>query len=120
MKDLFGQVIYDELKDKRILEVRLKSGFPLLYYTDAGRVKSGLIVTDEMMEEFLSRATEGSIYTVGDKMKEGYISYRGVRIGLAGEYVSDGYSPTVIKKITSAVVRIPRQVIDCSLPHFDI
>ena len=115
MKELLGQVIFNELADKTLFEVRLKVGRPLIYYTPNGRRESRIVVSEKMMNDFLSVASEGSFYTIADKMKEGYISYKGMRIGIAGEYLSDGYSPTIIKKVTSAVVRVPRQILDCSL-----
>ena len=81
-------------------EIRLRRGQPVIIgydgaYRYLGRygISSGVsdrIIADEITP-VLNNATGGCIYNYTEQMKSGFITVEhGVRIGIAGEYVTDG------------------------------
>lgn len=63
----------------------------------------------------INAATGGCIYSYTEQMKSGFITVEhGIRIGLAGEYVTQSGSVQTIKNITSLNIRIPHDVDGCS------
>ena len=83
-----------------ISEIRLRRGQPILVeykgeykylnscgVTDGG---SGLIYIEEI-NPIIVAATGGSIYSYNEQIKNGFITVEhGIRIGIAGEYVTSG------------------------------
>ena len=94
-----------------MLELRLRRNKPLSYVTTKGRIDSALIVTDELFEESLERATDRSLYAITEKLVNGFLPLRGgLRVGIAGEGVADAERIKNVKNITSLVYRIPHQI----------
>jgi len=63
----------------------------------------------------LSEATGGCVYNYAEQMKSGFITVEhGVRIGIAGEYVTENGEVKTVKNLTSLNVRIPHDVKGCS------
>ena len=56
----------------------------------------------------LEKASGASVHTVGRSMKDGYLSCRGVRIGVCGRIASDQASCT-FQSFSSLAIRIPRE-----------
>lgn len=65
------------------------------------------VATASELEELIDRACGGSPYAHADTLKQGYISYRGMRIGICGHAALDGDRLTGIYDISTAVLRIP-------------
>lgn len=112
------------LNENYISEIRIRRGQPVIieykgeykYINSLGITDSdrGLITVDTI-EPIISSATEGSLYAYVEQMKSGFITVQnGVRIGIAGEYVTCGDSVQSIKNITSLNIRIPHNVIGCA------
>ena len=107
-----------------LTEIRLRYGQPIiveyggkyLYLTLNGVSESSrnaLVCAD--LESILSRAVSGCIYNYTEQMKSGFITVKhGIRIGIAGEYVTQNGQVQAIKNITSLNVRIPHNVIGSS------
>lgn len=107
-----------------LYEIRLRRGQPVIIgYGGAYRYlgKYGLssgasdrIIAAEIAP-VLNAATDGCIYNYTEQMKNGFITVEhGVRIGIAGEYVTDGGAVTTIKTVTSLNIRIPHAVDGCA------
>ncbi len=105
-------------------EIRLRRGQPVIIgydgaYRYLGRygISSGVsdrIIADEITP-VLNNATGGCIYNYTEQMKSGFITVEhGVRIGIAGEYVTDGGAVNTIKNVTSLNIRIPHEVAGCA------
>lgn len=112
------------LNENYISEIRIRRGQPVIieykgeykYINSLGITDSdrGLITVDAI-EPIISSATEGSLYAYVEQMKSGFITVQnGVRIGIAGEYVTCGDCVQSIKNITSLNIRIPHNVIGCA------
>ncbi len=106
-----------------ISEIRLRRGQPVIIgyngayrYLGAGGISSGANdrVIAEDVSQVLNSATGGCIYGYLEQMKSGFITVgHGVRIGIAGEYVTENGAVNAIKNVTSLNVRIPHDVRGC-------
>lgn len=105
-------------------EIRIRKGQPVIveykgeykYLNPFGISeceRGGLTVDD--ISPIINSATCGCIYNYTEQMKSGFITVsRGIRIGIAGEYVTNGYQVVAIKNITSINIRIPHFVAGCA------
>lgn len=107
-----------------ISEIRLRRGQPVIieykgeykYINSYGITDNnrGLITAGDI-EPIIQAATGGCIYNYVEQMKNGFITVEhGVRIGIAGEYVTQSGQVQTIKNLTSLNVRIPHNIQDCS------
>ena len=105
-------------------EIRLRRGQPVIIeyrgeykYINAFGVannSSNLIAVEEV-EPIILAATNGCIYNFTEQMKCGFITVgHGVRIGIAGEYVTQNGEVNTIKNITSLNIRIPHNIVNCA------
>lgn len=104
-------------------EIRIRKGQPVIvgykgeykYLNPFGISESnrgGLAVVDIL--PIINSATCGCIYNYAEQMKSGFITVgHGIRIGIAGEYVTGGNEVIAIKNITSLNIRIPHFVVGC-------
>lgn len=104
-------------------EIRLRRGQPVIIeyegayrYLGVSGLPSGTsdrIIADDVTP-VLNAATRGSLYGYTEQMKNGFITVgHGVRIGIAGEYVTEKGAVNAIKNVTSLNVRIPHDVHGC-------
>ncbi|MDE7162990.1 MAG: hypothetical protein K2O44_02810 [Clostridia bacterium] len=103
-----------------VTEIRLRAGQPVIiqykgeykYINDYGVTDStsGAIVC-ENAESVLYAAMEKSVYAYTEQLKNGFVTVDGgVRIGIAGEYVTQDTSVVTVKNVTSLNIRIPHDV----------
>lgn len=107
-----------------VTEVRIRQGQPVIiayrdayYYLDRFGLSSkrdGAIIGGDIAQ-IISAATNGSIYSYAEQMRSGFITCsHGVRIGLAGEYVTQGGAISSIANITSINIRVPHEIEGCA------
>ncbi len=106
-----------------VTEIRLRAGKPVVVeyrgkYRFLGRsgISSGKDdrIRAEDIPQTLARATDGCIYAYNEQLKNGFITVgHGVRIGVAGEYVTEGGHVTTIKNVTSLNIRVPHEIVGC-------
>lgn len=107
-----------------VTEIRIRRGHPVIigyhdeyYYLDRIGLSSkrdGAIIGGEIAP-IINAATGGSIYSYTEQMRSGFITCgHGVRIGLAGEYITQNGSIKTIANLTSINIRIPHEVVGCS------
>ncbi len=98
-----------------VLEVRVRRGLPLTFLTEKRRSISSRAIREEEFDECLMLATEHSLYAMTERLVSGYLPLRGgVRVGVAGEGVSEGRSIKNVKNVTSLVYRVPHQIFGAS------
>ncbi len=107
-----------------ISEIRLRRGQPVsVEYKGEFKYLTAIGVSDESknaivfgeIAPIINRATGGCIYDYAEQMKSGFITVKhGIRIGIAGEYVTQGSEVKTIRNITSLNIRIPHNVQGCS------
>lgn len=77
-------------------------------------------VDSKMLENFIARISENSLYAFNDNIINGYITLpKGIRVGLCGNVVSDGDKIITIKDFQAVNIRIPHFIKNCSLPAYD-
>ena len=107
-----------------ISEIRLRRGQPVIIeykgeykYINSSGIANGEqgIITVGEIEPILNSATDGCIYNYVEQMKSGFITVEhGVRIGVAGEYVTQNGQVQSIRNLTSLNIRIPHEVVGCA------
>ena len=105
-------------------EIRLRRGQPVIVeYRGEYKYINTFGITDKVnntitvkeIEPIILSATNGCIYNYTEQMKSGFITVgHGVRIGIAGEYVTQKGEVNTIKDITSLNIRIPHNVSGCA------
>ena len=107
-----------------LTEIRLRRGQPVIieykgeykYINSFGiAYNSSNLITVKEIEPIILSATNGCIYNFTEQMKSGFITVgHGIRIGIAGEYVTTNGEVNAIKNITSLNVRIPHNIVNCA------
>ncbi len=118
------RVAVSHLNYMRLSEIRLRRGQPVMVeydgkYSFLGRVgivansNDSIKVSD--ITPVLNAATGGCVYSYTEQMKSGFITVEhGVRIGIAGEYVTEKGVVNTIKNVTSLNIRIPHDIKGCA------
>lgn len=112
------------LNENRLTEIRLRKGQPVIvgydgeyrYLGSEGLCRNGktALIAGEMAS-VLHAATDGCIYNFTEQMKGGFITVdHGVRIGIAGEYVTQNGVVNAVRNVTSLNIRIPHDIVGCS------
>lgn len=102
-------------------EIRLRYGQPIIveytgkyfYLASYGITQNSRdALTCGNIDGMLLKAMGGCIYNYTEQIKSGFITVsHGVRIGIAGEYVTQNGQVQTIKNITSLNIRIPHNVV---------
>ena len=114
----------EHLNANYLSEIRLRKGQPVIveYRGEYGFLgvfgltqtpENALIAGD--IDLILNSATGGCVFGYIEQMKNGFITVEhGVRIGIAGEYVTEGGRVNTIKNLTSLNIRVPHNVYGCA------
>ncbi len=79
-----------------------------------------IVVSKTMIDNFIQRASQSSLYAFNDSIVNGYITLpKGIRVGLSGFVVVDKDQVSTIKDFQSVNIRIPHMVKNCSLLAYD-
>ena len=109
----------DEILSKKILsilpesnniqELRFREGYNLIGIIKNSYKEFNYIVSKEDIISIIKATTNNSLYSSQDTIKNGYISYKGLRIGLAGEGVVENLNLITLKNIKSLCIRVPHE-----------
>lgn len=111
------------LNQNFLTEIRLRKGLPVIveykgkyrYLTRSGISDDRFPIVAKDISQVLFKAVNGSFYSYSEQMKSGFITVgHGVRIGIAGEYVTQGGVITAVRCVTSMNIRIPHEVKGCA------
>lgn len=127
--DIF-RIITERLNFVKVFELRFRSNCPVTvnyggkyYQLNPGGIVSdgGTIICDRrLIEHIILKATDHSVYTVSNQLKNAFITVAGgIRIGICGEPVYDGGEIRTFKNYQSLNIRIPHEVPNCSLNAYD-
>lgn len=99
-------------------EIRLRLGRqPSLLKGGQEHVFSEVLITSTILENILEKATGASMHAVVHTIRNGYLSYRGIRIGICGTVVMDKGSVETFRTLTSLAIRIPRSCPNICRPY---
>ncbi|MBD5583804.1 MAG: hypothetical protein HDQ88_01855 [Clostridia bacterium] len=114
----------NHLNINRLTEIRLRRGQPVVIEYDGSYAYLGGLgfttnIADALkiseVEPILTSATDGCVYGYTEQMKSGFITVgHGVRIGIAGEYVTENGKVNTIRGVTSLNIRIPHDIKGCA------
>ncbi|MDE7084533.1 MAG: AAA family ATPase [Clostridia bacterium] len=120
----------DNLNINFLNEIRLRRGQPVIiqycgeymYINRYGKSSNRTnAIVCESAEAVLHAAMSDNVYMYAEQLKNGFITVgRGVRIGIAGEYVMQGGDILTVKNVTSLNIRIPHDVYGSSDELYDI
>lgn len=117
---LLGTELYQDVLKcyniSEITEISIRSGLKITVKNRTSRRSGTIAVCDEDIKRILARATKNSLYACQDEIKNGYVTFNGIRIGLSGTAVVCGDHITTIKNISSLNIRIPHEVKGCADP----
>lgn len=88
-------------KYQKILSCGLKAG-------------NELVVSRNNIDYIMNVISQYSIYSISDQLKDGYITYHGIRFGLAGKGNVENGTIKSLDHITSMCIRFPHRVKGCS------
>lgn len=90
-------------------KVLSKSGF-------ASNYAEAWLGSEQMIDFVLARATNSSMYAVGNQIRHGFVTFDGgIRIGICGETVVDEKGVKTIKNISSLNIRVPHEIRNCAM-----
>ena len=134
LEELLTESIFMSLMKKcsenDITEIHIRANKPIVVFCNTksyfltcdgicSNYSQAIYGTYEMIEDIVFKASEYSIYSVNEQIKNGFIMVaNGVRLGLCGEVVFDEDIKT-IKNFSSICIRLPHQIKNCSLPIFN-
>ncbi len=73
-----------------------------------------------MLENFINKATDNSIYAYNNNIIDGYITLpKGIRVGICGTIVADNERIITVKDYQAVNIRIPHFIKNCSLQAYD-
>lgn len=111
----------DNINHNHLNEIRLRNGQPVIiqYRGEYKYINQYGITSDcgnslvcASAEAVLHTAMSGNVYVYSEQLKNGFITIDGgIRIGIAGEYVTQGNEIVTIKRITSLNIRVPHDVL---------
>ena len=108
---------------KKLYEIRLRVNQPVrinldgeyLYLSEFGitdKRERAVTIDKTDIEDCIYKAGNYSVYSVEEQLKNGFLTTdKGVRIGLAGEFVMEKGQTIAVKNYTSLCIRIPHEII---------
>jgi len=122
MMDLLTRLLSPEYQDQLksfdmldIEEIRMSVGQPLLVRTGRKEQRVWPKSRQSDLEQLIASACRQSVYAYTDTLRQGFITLEGGhRIGVCGFGVIHGKELHTITSVSSAVIRIARQVFGCA------
>ena len=91
-------------------EVQLRCGRPASYTLRGQNVTLPFSLSREEMEEAFLALCAGSVYAHRETLRHGYLALRGgVRVGVAGRYVTEAGAVTGVTDISGLCLRLPHR-----------
>ena len=91
-------------------EIRLRLGKPPAVVIGGREQRlSGETVIQKDLLHILEKATGASLYAAAPSLKNGFVSYRGLRIGVCGEAVYNRDQMSGLRGFSSLAIRIPHE-----------
>ncbi len=106
-------------------EIRIRLNSPVVvsvknkkYYLGENGFSSldkAIICDYVMLQDIVYKLCENSVYSVNDNLKCGFVTLpKGIRVGVAGEIVTENDKVQTIKNFQAVNIRIPHNIVGCS------
>ena len=124
------KIITQKIGLDKINEMRFRENKPIVlniagrayFLNEQGLItlpERGIKATKKMIEDIIYKASEFSIYSVNEELKQGYLVLDGgERIGVCGTFVTENKKIKTITNFTSLNIRIPHEIKNASLSVF--
>ena len=100
----------EAFSDQSPEEIRLRCGRrPTVLLPGGEKEFMDVSVTEETLKRVMEIATDASIHTAATALAEGYLSYRGLRIGVCGAGIMKDEKFCGFRRYSSLAIRIPRE-----------
>ena len=131
LSDYLYKILNNHVNFKSINEIRLRRDKPIVLSIGGHKVflgesgitknlKDAICASKVMIEDIIFRASECSIYSVNEQIKKGFIVMKnGVRIGIGGDLIEENDKIKTMTNYSSVNIRIPHEILNCSLPVFN-
>lgn len=124
-RDVYSQII-KHFSFKDITEIRMRRDENIIiviknkkYYLKDDN-KEFIKATKFIMDNFIKKISESSIYAYNDEIINGYITLpSGIRVGLSGYVVKECGKVVTVKEFQSVNIRIPHYIRNCSLNAYE-
>lgn len=125
LDSILPQKIFSAIKTlnyANLQEIRLRVNKPVtvcycsnFYFLGTNGIVSGknsaIFITSTEIADIVHKASNYSIYTINDNLKQGYITLSsGERIGIVGQVVSENGGVITVKNFSSLNIRIPHEI----------
>ncbi len=94
----------------RLFEIRLRAGRVAALTLDGRTLPLSVIATPEEVRATFRAFCAQSVYAHSESLRDGFLTYEGFRIGVAGRAVYDGGRVSGIGEVSSLCIRIPHAV----------
>lgn len=92
-------------------ELRIRIGRkPTALYHGSETEIGNINVSEAVIQKIIERATGASLHSHTEELRNGYINYNGLRIGLCGEAVVQDRRVTGFRGVSSLNIRIPTEI----------
>ncbi len=135
LKDILPCDLYNIINNKiaigELSEIRIRQDKPIVVFIKSQpyyiyqngitcNINLALYATQDMIADIIYKASDFSIYSINEQIKQGYIILpSGIRIGIAGTFVYENNQIKTITNWTSLNIRIPHYIKNASLCAFD-
>ncbi len=131
LSEQISNILNYKVSINELSEIRLRANKPIVvfvkgqpyYISEKGlccNIDNALFCTQEMIADVVYKASDYSIYSVNEQIKNGYITMsNGVRLGLCGNVVEENGQVKTIVNWSSVNIRIPHQIKNMSLCAFE-
>jgi len=112
-----------ELRLRTLAPIAVNYGGKYLYlcYSGLKNTPDGAITPSAAdIQNIAYNACGGSLYSVSEQLKQGFISVGDVRIGVCGSCVMDGEKVLSVRDFTSLCIRVPHSVVGCAKKIMDV
>lgn len=116
---LRDKILSEKLDFRRLQEIRLRAGQPLLLRYDGQERKIRRTVSDRItldeIHETVQYAADYSLYAYEQEMRQGYLTIEGGhRVGMAGQVILDGGQIRNLRYVSSVNIRIAHEIPGCA------
>lgn len=131
LSEPLSNIINYKIAFSELSEIRLRKNKPIIvfikgqpyYIYENGltcNLNNALYCNKEMIDDIVYKASDYSIYSVNEQIKQGYLMLgNGIRIGLCGNVIQENGNIKTITNWSSLNIRIPHQIKNMSLCAFD-